>query len=146
MQGFADRLGTIKAVNGYATNIETVFYDEIPMGLQIQDDFLPAIILIDSIDTMRMEQGCAIGTWEFELQLWETRVVDTKMHNFTRDVVKAVYANSPSATTTSEFRTIHPSIRQVKLVSVTPDLNMIEANRVYCLTFQVEYQTKIFNL
>lgn len=146
LENMATRLDTIKQANGYGLDVYQVFYDEIPMGIQIQDDFLPAIVLIDSIESMRMEQNNAIGTWELELQLWQTRVGDLEMNEYVRNVIKCIFANSPTAESVQGVRQLHPNVRQVRVISITPDLNLIEANRVYSVTLQVEYKAKIFNL
>ena len=63
------RLETITTANGYDIEIEKVFADEIPMGLDIKDDFLPAIMLIDSVDAMTTQLKQLKNSWNLEIQL-----------------------------------------------------------------------------
>lgn len=141
-----DRLTTITTANGYATNVQNVFFDKIPMGLNLQQHELPAIILIQGVDNQRTEIGCVIGDWEIELQLWHCEgVSDCEMNDFERDVYKAIYANSATKKTSQAYK-IHPSLVDISPSRVVPDLNMIDSNRVSMLFFNLEYRTPLYNM
>lgn len=150
-QGLVQRLETIKAVNGYETDIANVFSDSIPMGLQLDEFELPAILVIAGDDQLERVQGCVRGNWNFELQLFHNDVTDSVMNRFVRDIGKAIFANSPTGQRTEAFRGpspggIHESVYDAWINNIESDLNMIEANRFYVLSLVLRYTTKIHNL
>lgn len=140
------RLSTIKAANGYATDVKKVYSDEIPMGVSLNDYELPAIFLLDAPDKPGTEFKVFKGEWIWALQLWHSKVPDSTMLTFVRDVYKAIFADSPVAQREDAFRSIHPKLVEIVPLSIVPDLNMIEANRVYEVSFLVRYRTELWNL
>jgi hypothetical protein len=147
MQAIATRLETITTSNAYSLTLQKVYYDQIPMGIQLLSHNLPAMFLLDGDDRLRTENGCLVGEWDFRIQLWyDAKKTDFDMMNFVRDVYKCIYANSPNAERQDGFRALHPSLVEFKPVAISPDLNMIEANRIYELSFLVHYRTKLYSL
>ena len=67
-QGLADRLATITNANGYNTDVQRVYYDKIPLALELAEYEVPAILLIAGEDKLTRERGCLIGDWLFYLQ------------------------------------------------------------------------------
>ncbi len=104
LAAFAARLATVTADNGYTTTVKKVYYDDVPMGLDLQEYELPA------------------------------------------DIFKGIYAIHPTAPTNGAFRAIHPRIVEVVPAGILGDLNMIETNRVYEVSFLVRYRTELFDL
>lgn len=146
LQNFADRLRTITAANGYGTNVVKVFADEIPMGLDLEEFNLPAILCIDGQDKQTLIHQCVEGLWNIELQLIHKDLPDSVMNEFVKDVFKCVWANSATAERNDGFRSIHPNIYEITPLSISPDLNMIEANRIYGVSLQIHYRTRLYNL
>ena len=146
LDALATRLTSITTANGYYTNVKKIYNDKIPMGIQLQKQQLPAIFLLEGPDILTTEFGCLKGSWDIRMQLWHNEVGDTEMIAFARDVMKAIYANSPNASVLDAFRSLHPNIYEFVPLSISPDLHMIEANRVTELSFEVRYRTKLFDL
>ncbi len=144
--GLVSRLESIKNSNGYETDLQKVFSDEIPMGLALDDFQMPAIFVIGGDDITEMKHQCRHGHWKMELQLWHNDVSDATMQRFVRDVYKAIFANSPTATINNAFRTIDPSLYDVDGGVIRSDLNMIEANRCYWITMTLHYSSKLYDL
>ena len=144
--GLATRLGTITTANGYTTNVVKVFVDDIPMALDLDDSEVPAILVLAGGDNPEMKHQCYYGNWEFELQLIHNEVADSVMDQFVRDVYKAVFANSPTASINTAFRSIDPTIYNIRPLQIMTDLNMIDANRIYNTTLMVQFTTQLFNL
>lgn len=146
-QAVAARLATITTANLYSVDVKKVLVDDIPMGIQMVDYELPAIFLLEGVDTPTTQQGCVNGQWNLILQLWhKDGVIDSVMQGFTRDVFKAIFANSAVAETNGAFRALHPKIVEFIPLRITPDLHMIEANRVVELSFNVHYRTRLYDL
>jgi len=59
--GLAARLETISPGNGYTTETVTVYYNDIPFGLDLEEDKLPAILIVAGDDIPDMKQGCYYG-------------------------------------------------------------------------------------
>jgi hypothetical protein len=116
------------------------------MGIQLNKQSLPSIFVLEVPDSIDMQFGCMVGNWDFRLQLWHNEVGDVQMVEFSRDVLKSIFANSPTAQRVDAFRGLHPNITEVIPLSISPDLNMIEANRVTEISFVVRYRTKLFDL
>jgi len=146
LEAIANRLTIITLANGFATGVKKIYNDKIPMGIQLQKQQLPAIFLLEGPDTIQLEFGCMKGNWDIRMQLWHNEVGDVEMIAFVRDVLKAIYANSPTAQVLDAFRALHPNIYEFIPLSISPDLHMIEANRVTELSFEVRYRTKLFDL
>lgn len=146
-QAIANRLTNLTAANGYSTNVKQVYWDKIPMGLQLSVQQLPCIFLLDGPDPVDMKFKCLEGNWDIRLQLWHNgKIGDLEMLQFSRDVFKVIYANSPTAEVDDQFRTLHSRIVEIVPLSISPDLNMIDGNRVAELAFTVRYRTKLFDL
>jgi len=146
LQALATRLESITTANAYTTGVKKVYYDKIPMGMELNDFQLPAIFILETVDNLETEHPVLKGAWEISLQLWHKgNLADSIMNQFVRDVFKAIYANSPTAEINDAFR-IHPKVVELKPVSIVPDLNMIEANRIYEVNFSIRYRTKLFDL
>lgn len=146
LTNIAARLATVTAANGYGTDVKTVYFDKIPMGLDLNDYEMPAIFLLDRLDELNTQQAIIEGLWQFDLQLWNSEVGDVPMIQFVRDVFKALYADSATAQTNGAFRALHVNIVEIKPLSISSDLHMIEANRITIVTFAVRYRTKLFEM
>lgn len=147
--GLVAMLDKISPANGYTTETVTTFYNNIPFGLDLEPDKLPAILVIAGDDLPTMKQGCYYGHWQFELQLWHKRVDDSVMDQFVRDVYKAIWAGSPTATRNDAWRGplgIHESVYSVRPLKTETDLNMIEANRLYITHIEVNFSSQLYNL
>jgi hypothetical protein len=149
--GLAARLAKIGPGNGYTTDTVTVYYNEIPFGLELEDDKLPAILIIAGDDIPEMKQGCYYGHWLFELQLWHRRVDDSVMDQFVRDVNKVIYADDPVAQRNDAWRGpaptgIHESVYDIRPLKFETDLNMIEANRLYLAHYEINFTSFLYNL
>ena len=145
-EAIAQRLETITAANGYSTDVKKVYYDQIPMGLELNEYQLPVIFFLDRADILTTRFPVVEGTWELDLQLWHSGDEgDLTMGQFVADIFSAVYANSPTAQVKDQFR-MHPAIVEIKPSSIATDLNMIEANRVFEVSFSVKYRTPIYNM
>ena len=146
LQNLADRLRTITEANGYPFTVREVYADEIPMGLDLEEYVLPAILLIDGPDKHTLLHQCVEGIWTIELQLIHKDLSDSVMNDFVAEVYRAIWADSPTAERHDGFRSIHPSIYLISPLSISPDLNMIEANRIYGISLNIHYRTKLYNL
>ncbi len=143
----AERLGTITAANGYSTNVNKVYYDKIPMGIRLASYKLPAIFLLERLDPITNQHKQLQGATEYDLQLWHNDGVgDVEMDTFVGDVFKAIYADSATAQREDQFRSLHPKLVIVRPISIAGDLNMIDANRIYEVSFSVEYRCKFYEL
>jgi len=139
-QSLVDRLKTITAVNGYDTNVAQVYADEIPMGLDLEEYNLPAVLVIAGKDKIKHQLGCLKGNWFMELQLiHKSTVGDSEMLRFVRDVNKAVYANSPTLKRHDAWREFNGKPTAFWIVELDTDLNMIDANRFAGVTYMIEY-------
>jgi hypothetical protein len=146
LEAIANRLTIITTANGFKTGVKKIYNDKIPMGIQLQKQQLPAIFLLEGPDYTEMEFGCIQGSWDIRMQLWHNEVGDIEMIEFVRDIMKAIYANSATAQRVDAFRALHSAIVEFIPLSISPDLHMIEANRVTELSFEVRYRTKLFNI
>ena len=143
----AARLNTITVANGYATGVRKVYFNKIPMGLELEPHEVPAIfVLVDRVQIQR-KVHCNENILHFEIQLiGDESETDDYMFNFLTDVYKAVYANSPTSQQLDQYRTIHESIYDCKSESGRFDLNMIEANRFGILDLQIYFRANYINL
>jgi hypothetical protein len=145
-QGLADRLASITSANGYSTDVQKIFSDEIPMGLRLDEYELPAILIINGDDKVKRKTPCIHGEWVFEVQLINTRVADSVMHQFVADVFKCLYANDPNSSRNDAFRSINENIWDIEVTNIDPDLNTIESNRFTLLTIIVRYRASLTTL
>jgi len=139
------RLATITNANSYTTDVKNVFFDEIPMGIDLQQHQVPAIFILDRADNFRMIHKVIEGSWEFDLQLWHNRVSDNTMNRFSGDVFKAIFANSATALVQDQFR-LTDRVFEIVPLNIASDLNMIEANRITEISFTLKYRGKPFEL
>lgn len=140
------RLATLTQANGYSLTVKKVYVDEIPMGIQLQQQKLPAIFLMEGVDTPTLQHRRVDGMMNIIIQLWHNRVGDVKMSEYVRDCFKTIYANHPTAQREDEFRSIHSKLVEFIPLRITPDLNMIEANRVTELSFNIRYSSRLYDL
>ena len=72
------------------------------------------------------------------------------MFRFVRDLGKALYANSATATITGQFRKLHTQVRNLHYSedepAVDPDLNLIDANRFFCVNYVLEYHSYPYDI
>lgn len=137
-----DRIKTVTSANGYDTDIQNVFSDEIPMGMDLDEHEMPAVLVISGKDKPKHQQQWLIGSWLMELQLIHRHEVgDSVMHNFVRDINKAIYANSPTAVRNDAWRTFDGKPHAIWLQEIDTDLNMIDENRFFSITYMVQYHT-----
>jgi hypothetical protein len=141
-KGLTNRLKTITTANGYGTNVAKVYADDIPMGLDLDAHEMPAIFVLPSDEKHAMEHQQLVAEWNFELQLLQGDVSDSKMHQFVRDVYKCIWANSAVGGVNNAFKW-QPNITHVLPVGIETDLNMIEANRLWIVTIAVHYRSKL---
>lgn len=135
-----DRLKTITTANGYRTNVAKVFSDEIPMGLSLDAFEIPAILVITGLSDIKYQQGWVIVKTLFELQLINNSTVgDSVMNNFAGDVARAIHANSPVVKRNDAFREFNGKPTSFRMIEIDTDLNMIEENRFYCMTWECEF-------
>lgn len=147
IDAIAQRLTKITTANGYALDVKKVLYDKIPMGIQLNVYQLPVIFLLDGPDSIEFEHSCVKGNWDFRLQLWHNNTVgDFTMLDFVRAVFKVIFADSPTAQRNDAFRALDNNIVEFIPLSISPDLNMIDANRVTEISFQIRYRTKLFDM
>ena len=141
------RLQTITTSNGYSIDVSNVYFDKIPMGLELEEYELPAIFLLVNRNKIDRKVACNDNTIIFEVQLIHTgNELDSTMFDFVGDVYRAIYANSPTNDSIHEFRTIHPSIYDIKSDGPEFDLNMIDGNRFAILDLQIFFRGKYINL
>jgi hypothetical protein len=139
-QSLVDRLKTITTANGYRTNVLNVYADEIPMGISLESYEVPAILVITGKSIYKYQTQCVYVTTLFELQLIHRDTAnDTDMNNFVGDVSRAIHANSPTLIKNDAFRTFAGKPTSFRMLETDTDLNMIDANRFYCVTWEAEY-------
>jgi hypothetical protein len=143
LKSFVDRIKTIKTANGYDTNVMNVFNDEIPMGLDLDEYELPAVLVIAGKDKVVHQHGELKGNWVIELQLIHISTVsDSVMLDFTRDVHKAIYADSASVHRNDAWRVFNGQPTAVWILENDMDLNMIQGNRFAGISYLVQYHAK----
>ena len=128
LNALAARLNTIQAANGYTLSVKKVYYDDIPLGIELADHEVPAILLLDKECRLDHAFSDLSAQWFFELQLIHGQVPDSTMLDFTRQVCKAIFANSPNAENNAGIR-IHPLVYDIHLLGAFGDLHTIDANR-----------------
>ena len=146
LQALAARLRTITVANGYPFNVQQVYADEIPLGMDLADHEVPAILLLDKECGTEHQFTDLNCEWTFELQLIAGQVSDSVMLDFTRQVAKALYADNPTAETNNGLRTLHPRVYDMQLLGAFGDLNTIEGNRFAILELVVFFRTKPWDL
>jgi len=140
LESFVDRLKTVTTANGYNTNVIKVFNDEIPMGLDLEEYELPAILVIAGKTKYTRETQWLVCDWFIELQLIHRHdVPDRTMENYVADIAKAIAANSPTIRRNDSWRVFNGKPTEVYLTEKDTDLNMIEGNRFYMMTYVISY-------
>ena len=148
LEGFIAKLQKITSANGYDTNVNKVYADEIPMGLDLDEQELPAIFVIGIDDKFTHKNGWKYCEWLIELQLVHNRVDDATMHRFVRDVARVLYYdNSLGSGVPNSWRGpqplgIHESVYLIEDLNIEEDLNLIEANRCFVYNWVIKYQTR----
>lgn len=146
-QAIAGKLQTITLANGYSKEFKKVYYDQIPMGINLSVYQLPVIFLIDGTDSITMEHSCLNGDWEIRIVVWsDEKDTDEQMMDYVRNIFKCIYAGNPTGQSSTAFRGLHPSLVEIIPLSINPDLNMIKANRAIEMVFNVRYRTKLYSL
>lgn len=141
------RLQKITNANGYDTNVLNVFGDEIPMGLDLDEFQLPAILVLNGRDILKHQQGWLLGTWTMELQLIHLpSQTDNTMKRFVRDVNKVIFADDPLSKRRDAWRSFGGSPTEWRNILIEPDVNMIEANRFHIMVYEVSYHTDVTDL
>jgi hypothetical protein len=140
------RLESITTANGYPAEAKTVWYDKIPMGLELEAHQMPALFLLDEgADIQHVQQQVDIAR-SFRVQIIaEDTATDEDLEEVVRLVAKAVWANHPTATVDDQYR-FHPRVYQVSMASDETDLHMIDANRIATVRMIVHYRTKPYDL
>lgn len=145
-QALKARLETITALAGYPVPLKKVFFDKIPMGLELSDAQLPVAFLLDDGASYSHQHSRLDVARAFRIQLVNVESAsDETMSEMIREVAKAVYANSPTATVEGAFR-FHERVVWVELSDDESDLHMIEANRIAALRLIVHYRTRPYDL
>lgn len=143
LSSIGTRLETIKTANGYATNINEVYIEKIPMGLSLEPHELPAVLLIPGLVKIDPKgQNKIYCEWVIYLQLIHDQVSTLIMFDFVKEIAKAIFANSPSANRQDEYRLINPSVYKMDISHIEPDLNMIDANRFSIMELNVKFITQ----
>lgn len=145
LTALADRLAKIRTSNGYPQDVRKIYVDEIPMGIQLSPQQLPAIFVLDDQDLARHEHQSLDFSWKIELQLVLGKVKDSVVHELVRSVGKCLYADSPTAENNFGFR-FHPAVTWIELLAISGDLNMIEANRLCSVELVVHYRARPYDL
>jgi hypothetical protein len=145
-QALADRLKTITTAVGWPREIKNVWYDDIPLGLELMEHHCPALFVLDDGGSFRHQQQVVDVARNFRIQIvMPKETVDSEMDLLIRLIVKAIFANSPTAEVTGEFR-VHPIVYQITLQGDDVDHHVIEANRIASIRFIVHYRTKPYDL
>lgn len=145
--GLAAKLAEITIANGYQTNTENVFHDEIPLGIQLDEYEVPALMLIEMDDDQNREKQCVRNVWEFQIQLWNLKEsTNTIMNAYVSDVYKAIFAGAAASPRLGAFRDIHPSIYDIQPLTIIADVNTIETHRVRCVDIEVYYESTLLNI
>lgn len=141
------RLESITEANGYPIGVKKVFYDRIPLGLELAPEEMPALFLLDDGAAMNHEHGLVnvVRAWRVQIVDGET-ADDDRMNELIRLVAKALWANSPSAQVQDQFRSMHPAVYQMAMTEDETDLHMIEGNRIASAQFLVHYRTRPYDL
>lgn len=141
------RLASITAANSYPIEIKQVYYDKIPLGLELTPEDLPALFLLDDGADTKHLHGVIEVARQFRVQIVDQEdSTDDRMNELIRLVAKAVWANSATAEVQDQFRSIHERIYQVEMVGDETDLHMIEGNRIASTQMIVHYRTRPYDL
>lgn len=147
LQAICDRLKTMTAANFYELDVKRVFYDQIPLGMQLEAHEMPAVLMLDAGAEYQHEHQKLNVALKVRLHLiLEEGSTDKSVNFFIRQIGKAVWANHPAAEVTDQFRSIDPRIYQIVWDLDETDLNMIPANRIATAQMIVHYRTAPYDL
>jgi len=145
IENLVTRLQSITEANGYGVTVREIYADDIPMAIDLERFNLPAILVLDSEDRLIREHQILRGRWQIELQLVADEENDSYMNKFVRAVMKSIFANNPTAQKNDAFKALSCNVFDMECSAVIPDLNMIEANRLYQMIFLVHYHARNYN-
>jgi len=147
VQAIVDRIDQVKTANGYPRDIKRIFYDKLPMGLELQPHEMAAVLVIDEGARLKHDKLRLDIDQTLRLQLiLERDEKDEAIYELFRSIIKTLFANSPGAERIDGFRGIHPSITQLVFLDYQTDLHMIDSNRIATMRLSVQYRTKLFDL
>lgn len=140
------RIETVTTGNGYVRGFARVFFDKIPMGLELGPDDLPACFILDDGATIQHQHQFLEIQRSYRLQIVDKdEASDEDMAELIRAVAKGIYANSPTAQVQDQFR-FTDRVVWVELSGDDTDLHMIDANRIAALRLIVHYRTRPYDL
>jgi len=145
LTALAARLATVTTDNGYTLSVKKVYADDIPLGLELADHEVPAILLLDKECRLNHEFQDLDAEWFLELQLIHGQVNDSVMLDFTRQVLKALFVDHPTAEGNLGIRTLHPLVYDIHALSAFGDLNTIEGNRFAILEITIMFKSKTWD-
>lgn len=130
------RLEKIQTANGYTLDVKTVRLNRSAMDLDVPDQDCPLIDIIQ--DETRPEHGASAHIKEetdiIFLLVHGKGVDDLVMEDFVADVRAVLYADNPSGNGNSGI-TLGGTVTKIQWKGLVYDLNMIEANRRYAMTW-----------
>lgn len=140
------RLESITSGNGYPISVRAVYYDKIPMGLELGPEDMPALFLLDDGATIEhLHQALEISR-AFRVQIVDQEAAtDGDLNTMIRLIAKAVWANHPNAAIQDAYR-FHERVYWVQMDSDETDLHMIEGNRIATVRMIVHYRTRPYDL
>lgn len=143
---FSARVATVSTANGYPVQINRVFFDKIPLGLELTPEDMPAIFVLDDGAQFTHLHGVVEVALSLRLQVIDVEEAsDARMNDLLRNIAKAIWANSPTAEVQDQFR-IHPRVYQMEMDSDETDLHMIDGNRIATTRMIVHYRTRPYDL
>lgn len=144
----ATRLQTIVVVpNGYPDPFKAVYFDKIPMGLELTPEQLPTAFLLQDGAPYQHQHSVMNVSRNIRVQVvHKDEATDTEMSILLNNVARAIYANSPTIEREGEFRSIHPKITWIELDSDDTDLHMIDGNRIAGLRLIVHYRCRPYEI
>lgn len=146
-QALRTRLKTILTTGGWPLSVKEVYYDKIPMGLELAPEELPAFFLLDDGAVYTHEHQAMVIAHKYRLQIVDTdEQPDDRMNELIRLAAKAIYADSPTAERTDAFRALHPAVFDFWLDEDETDLHMIDGNRIATLRMIVHYRSRPYDL
>jgi hypothetical protein len=140
------RLETITTANGYDLTVKKVWFDDIPLGLGLSPEDLPALLLLDDGASFTHEHQLVNVQLAIRVQIVESEEApDNRLNAIIRAIGKAVWANSAVAEVQDQFR-FHPKVYQVAMESDETDLHVIDGNRIATTRMIVHYRTRPYDL
>jgi hypothetical protein len=132
------RLEKITTANGYTQNVKTVRLNRSAMDLDLPDSDCPLIDIIQ--DETRPEHGASTHIKDetdiILLLVHSKDADDITMEDFVADVRACLYADNPNGNGNSGI-TLGGTVTKIQWKGLVYDLNMIEANRRYAMTWTI---------